>query len=282
MGSNEKVIITCAMTGGATPKSKNENLPVTPKEIAEDVYRVWKAGAAIVHLHMRDQGDVEKGSMDPELFRETIRLIREYDDCDVVLNCTSSGGLFSDETRYIPFQTVPGIEIGSYDIGTFNWNDQFVFYNTPDFLHKLIDVYDEYDVKPEVEIFDYCMLKNAEMYIKSGRIKKPMWCQLMLGVGGMMEANVENLLYLVRHLPEGTVWSTSGIGTGHLPIMYAALAMGGNLRVGLEDNLYYARGEKASNTMLVERAVNLVRIYGKEPATSEQAREILNIKPLIR
>ena len=279
---SDKVIISCAMTGGATPKAKNENLPVTPKEIAEDVYRVWKAGAAIVHLHMRDQENVEAGTMDADLFRETIRLIREYKDCDVVINCTSSGGLFGDDVRLIAHATIPEIEIGSCDIGTFNWNDQFVFYNTPEFLHKLCDVYNENDIKPEVEIFDYGMLKNAEMYIQAGRIKQPMFCQFMLGVGGMMEPNVDNLLYLVNHLPEGAIWSCSGIGPGHLPMMYASLALGGHLRVGLEDNLYYSQGVKATNTMLVERAVRVVKEFNKEPATSAEAREMLGIKPLVR
>jgi len=279
---SDKVIISCAMTGGATPKAKNAALPVTPKEIAEDVYRVWKAGAAIVHLHMRDQDNVEAGTMDADLFRETIRLIREYKDCDVVINCTSSGGLFGDDVRLVAHSTIPDIEIGSCDIGTFNWNDQFVFYNTPEFLHKLCDVYNEHDVKPEVEIFDYGMLKNAEMYINAGRIKKPLFCQFMLGVGGMMEPSVDNLLYLVNHLPEGAIWSCSGIGPGHLPMMYTALALGGHLRVGLEDNLYYSQGVKATNQMLVERAVRVVKEFNKEPATSAEAREMLGIKPLVR
>lgn len=279
---SDKVIISCALTGGATPKAKNANLPVTPTEIAADAYAAWQAGAAIVHLHMRDQANVEAGSMDVELFRETVERIRAYKDCDVVINCTSSGGLFGDDVRLIPHATIPEIEIGSCDIGTFNWNDQFVFSNTPEFLHKLCDVYNANDVKPEVEIFDYGMVKNAEIYINAGRIQKPMFCQLMLGVGGMMEPTVENLLYLVQHLPEGTIWSCSGIGHGHLPMMYASLALGGNLRVGLEDNLYYGPGVKATNRMLVERAVRVVNEFGKQPATPAEAREMLGIKPLVR
>ncbi len=279
---SDKVIISCALTGATTPKAKNENVPVTPQEIAASAYAAWKAGAAIVHLHMRMQDNVDIGCMDADLFAESVRLIREYKDCDVVINATSSGGLVSDEERLKPHATIPGIEIGSCDIGTFNWNDQFVFSNTPAFLHKLCEVYNANDVKPEVEIFDYGMIKNAEMYIAAGRIKEPMFCQLMLGVGGMMEANVENLVYLVNHLPKGTIWSCSGIGNGHLPMMYAALAMGGNIRVGLEDNLYYSRGVKATNEMLVERAVRVVKEFGKEPATSAEAREILGIKPLAR
>jgi Uncharacterized conserved protein len=283
MIDKEKTIISCAVTGAVAPRSINPHVPVTPEEIAACVYDVWKAGAAIVHLHMRKQDDIEVGTMDVELFRETIRLIRNYKDCDVIINCTSSGDLsYDEEIRYKPFTMIPEIEIGSYDIGTFNWNDMFVFTNSPSFLHKLHEVYDENDVKPEIEIFSYNMLKNAEMYLNAGRLKAPLFCQFMLGVGGMMEANVENLFYLVNHLPEGSIWSCSGIGTAHVPMMYAALAMGGNIRVGLEDNLYYSKGVVASNTMLVERAVRLVTEFGKRPAKPAEVREMLGIKPLVR
>jgi uncharacterized protein (DUF849 family) len=109
-----------------------------------------------------------------------------------------------------------------------------------------------------------------------------MWCQLVLGVLGGMDATVDNLLYLVRHLPEGTLWSAFGIGNAHLPIMYAALALGGHIRVGLEDNLYMSHGVKATNPMMVERAVRIVREFGKEPATPAEAREILQVKPFVR
>ena len=279
---SEKVIISCAMTGAMTPKEKNSNVPVTPQEIADDVYASWKAGAAICHLHMRD--DAWKGTMDRDRFAETIKLIRAHEDCDVIINCTSSGSVtpVTEEQRMAHFATIPDIEIGSCDIGTINWGDDWVFDNNPAFLKKLTTLYKEKEVKPEVEIFDMGMLGNAVHYIKNNYIDQPMFCELMLGVLGGMDATVENLLYLVQHLPEGTIWSASGIGVNHLPIMFAALALGGHIRVGLEDNLYYARGQKATNPMLVERAVRVVKEFGKEPATSAEAREMLHIKPLKR
>ena len=276
-----KVILACAMTGAQTPKQKNAAVPVTPEEIADDVYKVWKAGATICHLHMRD--DKWNGTMDRDRFAETVRLIRAHEDCDIIINCTSSGeNNASDDRRLEHFKTVPGIEIGSYDVGTFLWGGAGTFYNTPDFLKKAAAVYDEKGIKPECEIFDMGMLSNVKWLIKNGFVKTPMYCQLVLGVVGGMDATVENLIYLVKHLPEGTYWSAAGIGTAHLPIMYAALAMGGHIRVGLEDNLYMSRGVKATNVSLVERAVAAIHEYGKEPATPTEAREALGLKPLVR
>jgi uncharacterized protein (DUF849 family) len=278
---NEKIIISCALTGALTPKEKNPAVPYTPQEIADAAYASWQAGAAVVHLHMRD--DNGRGTMDKERFKESVRLIKEHKDCDVIINCTSSGGfVLTEEERMAHFIEIPEIEMGSCDIGSFNWGDNQIFDNNPGFLKKLCNVYNEHDVKPEVEIFDMGMLGNAKHYIKKEYIKNPMWCQLVLGVLGGMDATVENLLYLVQHLPEGTIWSATGIGTGHLPIMYAALALGGHIRVGLEDNLYMAHGQKATNPLMVERAVRIVKEFGKQPATPAEAREILGLKPLVR
>ncbi len=277
---NDKVIISCALTGAWSPKEKNPAVPCTPQEIADAAYESWQAGAAVVHLHMRD--DKGNGSMDIEKFRESIRLIREHKDCDVVINCTSSGAAnLKEEDRLAHFIGIPEIEMGSCDIGSFNWGDSGIFDNSPAFLKKLCDVYDKHDIKPEVEIFDYGMLGNTKHYIKNGYIKRPVWCQFVLGVLGGMDATVENLLYLVNHRPEGSVWSALGIGTEHLPIMYATLALGGHIRVGLEDNLYMSRGVKGTNPMMVERAVRVVKEFGKQPSTPAEAREILGIKPFV-
>ena len=282
---NNKVIISCAMTGAVTPKEKNAAVPVTPQEIADDVYKVWKAGAAICHLHMRD--DKWQGTMDAKRFAETVKLIRAHEDCDIIINCTSSGEFgASDERRIEHFKEVPEIEIGSYDVGTFLWGGGSTFYNTPDFLKMTAEVYKEHNVKPECEIFDMGMVSNAKWMIKNGMLENtpehPMFCQLVLGVVGGMDATVENLIYLVNHLPEGAMWSTTGIGTGHLPILYATIAMGGHVRVGLEDNLYMARGVKATNVSLVERAVDAVKEFNKQPATPAEARQMLGLAPLVR
>ena len=152
----DQVIITAALTGAVTPKAKNAHIPITPEEIAADAYACWKAGAAMVHLHMR--ADDGLGAMDKEKFRETIRLIRSHQDCDVIINCTSSGASAehpaTDEERMAHHQELEGIEMGSYDAGTFNWMPGGVFMNSPQFLEKLGDLYLERGIKPEVEIFD--------------------------------------------------------------------------------------------------------------------------------
>lgn len=271
-----KVIISAALTGGATPWEKNKNLPMTPAEIAEDAYACWKAGAAVVHLHMR--GKDKKGSLDAGLFRETIRLIRAHEDCDVVINCSSSGEHGADgERRLKHFRTVDGIELASYDIDSFNWGMEGIFSNPGPWLQELAQVLHERKIKPEIEIFDEGMLYLTRLYLEKEILQGPIWCQLVLGVLGGMEATVENLAYLVSKLPKDAVWSVTGIGVGHLSMLYAALAMGGHLRVGLEDNLYYGPGEKASNVQLVERAVRIVKLCGKRPATPGEARELIGL-----
>ena len=278
----KKTIISCAMTGTGTPKSKNHALPTTPEEIAQDVYKVWKAGAAIVHLHMRE--DNQMPTMDAARFAETIRLIRDYEDCDIIINCTSSGSatLLPPEKRMEHFATIPAIEIGSFDAGTINWDCAGIFLNDPPFLQKLAACYEQYNVKPEIELFDSGMIANMKYYLKAGVLKGPVWCQMVLNVLGGAPGTVENLVHLVKQLPEDAMWSCTGIGASHLPLMFATLALGGHLRVGLEDNLYYAKGVKATNEMLVARAVRVVREYGNEPATPAEAREMLGLKPLVR
>ncbi len=278
---SEPVIITAALTGAVTPKEKNASIPLTPAEIAEDAYACWKAGAAIVHLHMRNDEGI--GCMSAVKFAETIRLLREKKDCDVIINCTSSGdntGTATDETRMLHMKTVDGIEMGSYDAGSFNWMPGGVFENSPKFLEALGDVYIERGIKPEVEIFDSGMLGVANYFVEHGHLPAPIHYQFCLGVLGGMPATVENLQYLVNKIPAGSTWSAFGVGKQHLPILFAALALGGNIRVGLEDNVYYSKGVPATNVMLVERAVQAVKIFGKEPATPAQAREILGIPPL--
>lgn len=287
----DSVIITAALTGTSTPLSLNEYIPHTPERIAEDAYDAWKAGAAIVHLHMRDAEG--KGVFDTEMFRRTIQLIRAHEDCDVIINCTSSGqrGGTDDAGSTLPigtekrlehFELLDGIEMGSLDCGTFNWMPNYVFMNSPNFLRKLAGVYRERGIKPEVEVFDISMINCAAALVKEGALTEPLHFQFCLGAPGAMEATPENLVTMLRYLPEGSTWSAFGTGRQHMPILYTALAMGGHIRVGLEDNVYYSRGVKATNVMLVERAVKAVELYGKRPATAAEARELLGIPPLMR
>ena len=279
MANSDKVIITAALTGGEPKKTQNPNVPYTPEEIAADAYACWKAGAAVVHLHMRN--DDGSGTADPERFRKTIELIRSHKDCDVIINCTNIPYLNpkpENDIRIRPFLEIPGIEMGSYDAGSFNWGGKILFPNTPDLLEELGQVYKEKGIIPEYEVFDRGMLGNSIYHAETIGLPKPMYFQFVLGVLGAAPATVDSLNYLVNQLPEGSLWSAFGIGKDHLPIMFAALALGADgIRVGLEDNLYYDRGVKATNLSLVERAVKIVKLFNKKPATPAEAREILGI-----
>lgn len=271
-----KVIITAALTGAITPKEANPALPITPEEIAEDAYRCWKAGAAIVHLHMRDDNGL--GTMDKGIFKKTVDLIRGRTDCDVIINCTTSGdSRASFEERMAHLEYVKP-DMASFDAGSFNWMPFGIFENPPQFLEQLGLKMKEVGVKPELEIFDTGFMNIVDYYVKKGVLEPPCHYQFVLGVLGGMEATVKNLVFLRDLLPEGATWSAFGIGKNHLPIMYAALALGGHIRVGLEDNIYYTKGKLATNVMLVERAVRVIREFGKEPATSDEAREILGLR----
>ncbi|MFJ5770864.1 3-keto-5-aminohexanoate cleavage protein [Psychrobacillus sp. NPDC093180] len=272
------MIITAALTGAFPAKDKNPNIPLTPQEIADDVYEVWKAGAAIAHLHMVDEDG--KGTMSKERFGETLELIKEK-KIDIILNLTTSGDLnATDETRMahlIEFKP----EMASYDAGSMNWMHKTLFLNTPTFLENLGQTMIENNVKPEIEVFDAGMLYNALYYMKKGLIKEPVHFQFVLGAPGGTAATVENLVYLKSLLPEKCTWSAFGIGKGHMPILYTTLALEGHIRVGMEDNIYYSKGRIAkSNAEFVERAVRVIKELGKEPATPAEAREILGLGKL--
>lgn len=275
MNEMGKTIITVATTGAWPTKKDNPNIPLTPEEIAEDVYQCYKAGAAIAHLHMRD--DEGQGTMDKERFEKTVQLIREK--CDIVLNLTTSGDLnATDETRQAHLKSIKP-ELASYDCGSMNWMHQTVFLNTPSFLEELGHTMQAYNVKPEIEIFDGGMVYNSLYYLKKGVLKGPLHYQFVLGAAGGMAATIENLVFLKSLIPEGSTWSALGIGKGHVPIMLAAIAMGGHIRVGMEDNVMFNKGELAeSNAQFVTRAANIIRESGNEVATPQEAREILGLK----
>ncbi|MDH6364757.1 3-keto-5-aminohexanoate cleavage enzyme [Enterococcus sp. PF1-24] len=271
----KKTIITVATTGAWPTKEHNPNIPMTPMEIADDVYKCWKAGAAIAHLHMRD--DDGKGTMSVDKFEETIQLIREK--CDIIINCTTSGDLkATNETRQIHLKKLQP-EMASYDCGSMNWMHNTLFINHPKFLEELGQTMQAYNIKPEIEIFDAGMVYNSFHYLKKGTLKGPLHYQFVLGAAGGSAATVENLVYLKSLIPEEATWSALGIGKGHVPIMLAAVAMGGHLRVGMEDNVYFSPKVLAeSNAQLVTRAADIVRIAGNEVATVADAREILTLK----
>ena len=275
LNDKSKVIVTAALTGAVTTKKDNPNLPTQPEEIAASALACCDAGASAVHIHVRDDNDA--ASMRFDKFEETVKLIRDAGS-PLVLNLTSSGGQgFSWEERIRPFRELKP-ELASFDAGTMNWLNSVVFMNEPEFLELCGKEMIAAGVKPEIEIFDIGMLNTAKYYIRKGIIQEPAHFQLCLGAAGGMEATTENLLYLVNHLPEKCTWSAFGIGKGANEIMMAALALGGNVRVGLEDNVYYNKGQLAeSNQQFVARVKRIVEELGKTVATPDEARQILGV-----
>lgn len=268
-----KTIITCALTGAVTPKDKNPAVPITPKEIADDAIKVWKAGASIVHIHMRDENG--NGTMDHVRFKETFDRIR--DNTDLVINLTTSGDLEATEEERMAHIIECKPEMASFDITTVNLEPDGLFENNIPFLTKLSKVMLENHVKPEVEIFDLGAIDAINYFRNLGLLESPTHVQFVLGTFSSAQSTTETLVFLKNQLPPDCTWSALGIGKGHLPIMYAALSMGGHIRVGLEDNMYYARGQMATNEMLVARAARVIREMNDEPATPDEAREILGL-----
>ncbi len=273
-----KLIISACLLGAGTMRSATPYVPITPDEIAEDVVRCAKAGAAIVHIHARD--DEGKNTM------ATDRFVEIYDKStaacrkagvDVVFNLTSSGSKFPIEMRLAHLKLLKP-EMCSYDPGSINWANSYVFLNEPKFLEELGKTCIEENIKPELEIFDGGMMGNVAYYVKKGFLKTPCHYQFMLGVSGGMPGNIDSLAYFLPKLPEGSTWSISGIGHTHMACMLAGLSAGCNgLRVGLEDNIYLSKGVLATNEQLVARACELGKLAGREIATAEDAREILGI-----
>lgn len=274
----KKLVISAALTGFAGSKSLSPHIPLTPEEIAADAVAVAKAGASMVHIHVTDENG--KPTMRADRFEATFRAIKEATEkagVDLIVNLTTSGGSYVTEERLAHLKLLRP-EVCSYDAGTFNWGLGGVFQNSPQFLVEAGHLTQELDIKPEIEVFDYGMLGNAIAYMKKGVLKAPCHVQFVLGVLGAMDGTVENLQYLQSKLPEGTTWSVTGIGKAHIPMLLAGLALGADgVRVGLEDNIYLEYGVKATNVQLVERAAAIARLAGREPATAEEAREILGI-----
>lgn len=278
MSVENRVILTVACTGAWPQKSDTPYIPLTPQDQADEIVRCCEAGASIAHIHVRD--DESKASMDFDQFAETVRLVRAC--CDIVINLTTSGGLgLNDEIRMKPFQLLRP-EMASFDAGTMNWAHSTIFENSPRFLEKLAVSMSECQVKPEFEIFDAGMIYNVLYYMKKGLIKENPHFQFVLGAPGGMTAEVRNLMFLLdtckQHLGDNFTWSALGIGRGHLPIVLAALALGGNVRVGMEDNILYRKGELAqSNTWFVERVKRLAAEVDKTIATPDETRAMLGL-----
>jgi uncharacterized protein (DUF849 family) len=222
-----------------------------------------------------------KAAMDFDNFKKTVELIRGQKDCDIIINLTTSGGVnLKEEDRLKPFVALKP-EMASYDCGTMNWQHTTVFENNPAFLEKLGALMQENKVKPEIEAFDPGMIYNAQYYLKKGILKAPLHFQFCMGVAGGIKGTAKNLVFMKGVMDEaapGSTWSAFGVGACAMEIMYAAIALGGHIRVGMEDNVMYKKGVLAENNrVFVARAKRLIEEFGCEAATPAEAREILGL-----
>ena len=271
----EKLIITAAITGSRITREMTPYIPLTPAEIVQSAYECWQAGAAIVHIHVRDS-NTGQGTQEVEIFRQVVEPLRQK--TDLVLCLTTSGipgRNLPTEERLAPVDLKP--ELASFDAGSINLGGT-VFINSPEFLDRAAEKMRAMKVKPEIEIFDLGMIITSLRMRDQGKLDEPLHFQFVLGTPWGAPATPKSFLHLHEHIPHKSTWSIIGIGKGHLPMSMMALVMGGHIRVGLEDNIYYSKGVLAeSNAQLVERIVRIARQYGREVATPAEAREILSI-----
>lgn len=270
----QSLIITCAITGAETTREKQPALPVTPKEQAQAAREAVEAGASIIHLHVRD--DSAKPTQDLARFRESIAAIRAA--APGVIIQISTGGAVGEsiENRARPLELKP--EMASLNCGTLNFGDD-VFLNHPKDIVRLAELMKKNSVMPELEVYEAGMVESALKLKKDGLISDPLHFQFVLGVPGGMSGDVRNLVHLVSLIPEGAHWGVAGIGRYQLPLAMHAIPMGGHVRVGLEDNIYYSKGVLAkSNAELVARVTRLAKEFDRKVATPAETRKILGLK----
>lgn len=273
----EKLIITAAICGAEVTKEQNPAVPYTVEEIVREAKSAVDAGAAIVHLHVREDDGTPTQSK--ARFKECVDAI--YKVCPDVIIIPSTGGAvgMTAEERLQPTELFP--EMATLDCGTCNFGDD-VFENTMPMMRDFGKRMLENNIKPEYECFEMGHLDTVLNMAKKGQVPgAPMQFNFVLGVPGCTPATVQNLCWLVNAIPAGSTWTATGIGRHAFALAAPAIVMGGNVRVGFEDNLYLERGVLAkSNGELVAKVVRLAKELGREIATSEEARRILNLKPL--
>ena len=293
MTMNTNVVVTCAVTGAGDTVDKHPAIPVTPEQIANSAIEAADAGAAIVHLHVRDP-ETGKGSRDINLFKETVELVRNSGR-NVLINLTAGMGgdlVVDDENPEVPAEGTDLIsaeermahvellrpDIATLDCGTINFdNANYVYIQTPNMLRAMAARYAEIGVKPEMEVFDLGHLRFANQMVSEGLIKgRPMY-QVCLGIPWGAGADSATMTAMVGQLPRDAFWSGFGISRTQIPMAAQAMLLGGNVRVGLEDNLYLEKGVPASNAQLVEKAVRIIRDLGGQICDADQARERLGI-----
>ncbi len=271
-----KTIISVAVVGSAPTKEMNPAVPYTPKEIAQAAIECSRAGAAITHIHVRDPAMGVVCSR-IELFREVVDRIRQ--ECDILINLTTSGGNIPGENiieeRLEPVAIKP--DICSLDVGSMNFREH-MFLNPPAWGRAAAKRMRESGVKPEIEVFDAGHMRQALHLIGEGLFDPPPFVQLCMGAGWGIEATPDNLLFMKNELPPDVPWSVLGVGRSQLSMITMGIILGGNIRVGFEDNIYLRRGVLLkSNAQMVEVAANLVGQLQREVATPSEARQILGI-----
>jgi 3-keto-5-aminohexanoate cleavage enzyme len=271
----EKLIITVGITGSRITRQQTHYIPITPREIAQSGIEAWRAGASVLHIHVRDP-KTGLGAQDYSLFKEVVDRIRS--ETDAILCLTTSGipgRNLEFQERLVPLSFEP--ELVSFDAGSINMREN-VFLNPPEFLEMLAKETLMKGIKPELEVFDVGMVFTCLRFLERGLLKPPLHFQFVLGILGGMPATPKSLLHLYETIPQGSTWSVIGIGPGQLPMAMIAMAVEGHVRVGLEDNIYYSKGVLATNNaQLVERVVRISKEFGREVATPSDAREILNL-----
>lgn len=291
---NFDVVVTCAVTGAGDTVGKSKHVPVTPAEIAREAIEAAKAGASCAHIHVRDPV-TGKGSRDPKLFKEVVDRVRDS-GTDVVINLTA--GMGGDWTPSADNWAMPGPgtdmvgpderlqhvkeclpEICSLDCGTLNFgNDNSIYISTPPILRRMAALTREWGVKPELEVFELGHIRFARAMQDEGLLADPPMYQLCLGIPWGADQTVETMKAMKEHLPPEASWASFGIGRMQMPMAAAAVALGGNVRVGLEDNLFLDRGVLATNAQLVERVIGIITRMGARVLTPQQARNKLKLR----
>jgi 3-keto-5-aminohexanoate cleavage enzyme len=271
----DPVVITVAPTGPLTTREQHPAVPLTPEEIGIAVAEAAEAGAAVAHIHARDEQGLP--TADPVVYAEIVREIRSR--CHVVVQASTGVGL--DVT---PESRVEIIGSGDVDVTMATLNPasmtfgQGTFHNPPWFVERLAELMLARDMRPELEVYDFGHVGLCLDLVRRGLVKEPLQFSFVMGVRGGMPGDPALLPQLRAMLPPGSAWQAIGIGRTQLPLSFAALALGGNLRVGFEDNVYFRRGELAeSNAQFVRRAVELVHVAGREVATPDWVRERMGV-----
>lgn len=268
----DKLIITAALSGAEVTREQQPALPITPDEIAEAAQACCQAGAAIVHVHARNLDGTP--TQDKEIYRKIIAAIRKR--CDVIVQVSTGGAVgMTPQERLAPVTLAP--EMATLSMGSVNFGGD-VFVNHPADMEVFLRAMQQHSVKPELEIFDAGMLSTASRWLKKGLLTGPLHFDFVLGIPGGMAGTPEALMYLRAQLPPGSTWTVAGIGAAQLPLGALAIVLGGHVRVGFEDNVYYRKGELASsNAQLVTRVARISCELERPVATPAEARALLGI-----